>query len=109
MKRWMPALICLCVITLAVPALAISPGDDLLIPAAGRSVPWVTDLYVMNPGTATVSVEVFWLERGQANPNPTSITFNLGPNETKVLKDVVNTSFGFNKRNGAFRITASGG
>ena len=109
MKSWTPALICLCVMALAVPALAITPGDDLLIPAAGRSVPWVTDLYVMNPGTTTVSVEVSWLERGQANLSPVSITFNLGPDETKVLKDVVKNSFGFNKRNGAFRITASGG
>jgi len=110
MKRSTPALICLCLMTLAVPALAITPGDDLMIPAAGRSVPWITDLFVMNPGSTTVSVEVFWLERGQANPSPASIPpFNLGPNETRVFKDVVLTSFGFTKRNGAFRITATGG
>ena len=109
MKRLTPALICLCVMTLAVPALAITQGDDLMIPAAGRGGLWVTDLFVMNPGSTTVSVEVFWLERGQANLSPVSITFDLGPNETRVLKDVVNTSFGFNTRNGAFRITATGG
>jgi hypothetical protein len=94
----------------AIPALALSPGQDVLVPAAARIVDpsWVTDLYVMNPGNATVSVEVFWLVRGQANPNPTSITFNLLPGQTEILDDVIFNNFMLSEGEGAFRVVASG-
>ncbi len=92
----------------AIPALALSPGQDMLVPAAARVANWVTDLYVMNSGNATVSVEVFWLVRGQANTNPASITFALLPGQTMVLDDVIFNDFALSEGEGAFRVVADG-
>lgn len=88
---------------------AISPGDDLLIPGAGRTQLWVDDLYIMNPGDNTVSVELLWLERGQANPDPVSRTYEIDPGATFILPDVIRHEFGMNRAGGAFRIVADGG
>ena len=91
---------------------AIAPGDDLLIAGAARTKKWHSDLYINNAGTTTVSVEVFWLVRDQANPTPVSRTFSIGPDETLVLDDVLLNEFGMNDDDdaeGAFRITATGG
>lgn len=110
MYRKVLALIVLGLTSGATPALALSPGQDVLVPAAARTVDpsWVTDLYVMNPGNATVSVEVFWLVRGQANPNPASITFNLLPGQTEILADVIFNDFALSEGEGAFRVVADG-
>jgi hypothetical protein len=64
---------------------------------------------INNAGTTTVSVDVLWLERDQANPNPVSRTFSIGPDETLILDDVLLNNFGMNNAAGAFRITATGG
>jgi len=101
--------ICLGVLLSTCSALAISPSDDLLIAGAARTRLWVDDLYINNPGAATVTVEIFWLERDQANPDPVSATFSIAPNETLILPDVILNTFGMNRGNGAFRVTASGG
>jgi hypothetical protein len=93
----------------AAPALALSPGDFVIVPAAGRGAPWGTDLYVMNPGTATVDVTVYWLVRDQANPSPASISFSLPGGETEVLDDVIFNDFGLSEGNGAFLVVADGG
>jgi len=87
---------------------AIAPGDDLLIAGAARTNRWHSDLYINNAGTTTVSVDVLWLERDQANPNPVSRTFSIGPDETLILDDVLLNNFGMNNAAGAFRITANG-
>jgi hypothetical protein len=95
----------------SVPALALNPGTDVLVPAAGRAEPWRTDLYVMNPGSTTVSVTVSWLVRGQANPSPDSCTFSLGPGRTEIFEDIILEEFGFasgGNANGAFRVVADG-
>jgi hypothetical protein len=91
------------------PALAIAPSNDLIIPGAARTSLWVDDLYIVNPGTTTVSVEIFWLRRNQANPSPESRSFSIAPNETLILPDVILNTFGKTTANGAFRITADGG
>jgi hypothetical protein len=103
------AIACLVFATAAPTALAISPGTDLLIAGAARTNRWHTDLFINNAGATTVSVEVFWLERDQANPNPTSKTFSVGPDETLVLEDVLFEEFGMNRAEGALRITSDGG
>lgn len=87
---------------------ALNTGQDIIVPAAGRGAPWVTDLYVMNPGGSSVSVTVAWLVRGQANPNPVTVSFSLPPGATEVLDDVIQNDFGQASGNGAFRVTASG-
>jgi hypothetical protein len=88
---------------------AIAPGDDLLIAGAARTNRWHSDLYINNAGTTTVSVDVLWLERDQANQNPVSRTFSIGPDETLILDDVILNNFGMNNAAGAFRITVTGG
>ena len=96
-------------LTLAVsPVLALSPGQDVIVPAAGRGGPWVTDLYVMNPGDSTVSVTVAWLVRGVANPTPATFSFALASNETEILDDVILNDFDMASASGAFRVTADG-
>jgi hypothetical protein len=92
----------------AAPVLAISPGDDLLIAGAARTATWVSDLYVNNPGSSTVLVEVFWLER-EPNPTADSRSFSIAPEETLILRDVIRNNFNMNRGEGAFRITSTGG
>jgi hypothetical protein len=87
---------------------ALNTGDDILVPAAARAGNWITDLYVMNPGGATVSVTVYWLVRDQANPDPVSFSFDLLPGQTKVMEDVILAELGLAAGVGAFRVTADG-
>jgi hypothetical protein len=88
---------------------AISPSDDLLIAGAARTNRWSADLYINNPGATSVSVDVIWLNRDITDPNPNPATYTVGPGETLILADVLNSVFGFNRAEGAFRITATGG
>ena len=88
---------------------AISPSDDLLIAGAARTSRWTADLYINNPGPTDVSVDVMWLERGQANPTPETETFTVFADETLILDDVLGDIFGMGRAEGAFRITATGG
>jgi hypothetical protein len=99
------------IILASVPALALNSGTDILVPAAGRGDPWRTDLYVMNPGSATVAVTVSWLVRDRANPSPASFTFSVGPGQTEIFEDIILEEFGFasgGNANGAFRVVADG-
>jgi hypothetical protein len=109
MNRRTLALACL-VVTIAAPAvLAISPGTDLLIAGAVRTPHWRSDLYINNAGATTVSVDVLWLVRDQANPDPESRTYSIGPGETLILDDVLENEFDKPGAEGAFRIKATGG
>ena len=89
--------------------LALSPGQEVIVPAAGRGAPWGTDLYIMNPGTSTVSVTVSWLVRGSSNTNPDSFQLSIMAGETAVLEDVIFNDFGLEEANGAFLVEAAGG
>ncbi len=94
-------------------ALALNPGTDLLVAAASRGEGqnqslWRTDLYLFNPGEASVAATVSWLVRNQANPSPASETFTVLPGETLVLDDVVQETFGLAAGNGALRVVADG-
>jgi len=93
----------------ATPSPAITPSDDLLIAGAARTRLWVDDLYISNPGNDPVTVNVMWLVRNQANLDPETRTFDIGPKATHILGDVILTTFGMNRGNGAFRITSEGG
>jgi hypothetical protein len=99
------------IVLASVPALALNSGTDVLVPAAGRAEPWRTDLYVMNPGSGTVSVSVSWLVRGQANPSPDAFTFSLAAGRTEIFEDIILEEFGYasgGNANGAFRVVADG-
>ncbi|MCU0303228.1 MAG: hypothetical protein MUC56_04110 [Thermoanaerobaculales bacterium] len=107
MRRLITALFVLVLVAAAAPSFALLGGTDIIVPAAGRGAPWGTDLYIANPGDTTVTGSVYWLVRGQANPNPISVAFTLAPGETAVFTDIINASFGLTTGNGAFRVTAS--
>ena len=109
MHRFVSSLVCFTLLAAAQPALAITPSDDLLIAGAARTRLWVDDLYISNPGDNTVTVNVMWLVRNQANPAPDTRTFNIDPKATLILADVILETFGMNRGNGAFRITSEGG
>jgi len=96
------------VMILVSPLAALTPGTDILVPAAARAGSWVTDLYVMNPGETTVTTSISWLLRGRANTNPTTISISLQPGETRVMNDVLLEEFGIESGGGAFRVEADG-
>ncbi|MEE4273307.1 MAG: hypothetical protein V2I67_16655 [Thermoanaerobaculales bacterium] len=107
MRRFTTVLVAVALVATAFPVLALQSGTDIIVPAAGRGGVWVTDVYVANPGNETVTGSVYWLVRGQANPNPTSVAFSLAPGETAVFADIINADFGLASGNGAFRVMAS--
>jgi len=92
----------------AVPsATALSPGTELLVPAAARTGPWTTDLYLLNLSDRTTEITLEWLVRGQPNPDPALVRLSLSGNESRVLEDVVRTGFGLERGRGALRIVSS--
>lgn len=109
MKARTITVLCIGLLMITSAAFPIAPSDDLLIAGAARTNRWHSDLYINNAGATTVSVDVYWLERDQANPNPDSRTFSIGPDDTLILEDVLANNFGMNNAAGAFRITATGG
>jgi len=97
------------VATLTSPAWALAPGTDVVSPAAVRGEGrqesfWYTDLIVHNPGTMTAGVDIYWLDRGQANTNPIKVSYLVGADATLVIEDVVLSDFGFEEAAGALRV-----
>jgi len=91
------------------PASALTPGADIMVPAAARAGSWITDLYIMNTGENPVDISISWLVRGQANSEPAiTISFTLAGGETRVLADILLNDFGLSSGAGAFRVVASG-
>ena len=72
MRRVIRTLICCTLLATVQPAFAITPSNDLLIAGAARTRLWIDDLYISNPGDNPVTVNVMWLTRNQANPDPDS-------------------------------------
>ena len=90
----------------ALTAPALTPGTELLVPAAARTGSWTTDLYLLNLSDHQNEVVVYWLERGQPNPDPMRLALSLARNESRVLEDVIRNGFGLDRGRGAFRIAA---
>ena len=108
MRRLIIATVVLALAATTAPVFALNTGTDIIVPAAGRGAPWVTDLYVANPGSETVTGMIYWLVRGQANPSPVSISFTIAAGSTAVYEDIIMDEFGQASAGGAFRVTASG-
>ena len=109
MRRLIIAVVALALVATAAPVFALNSGTDIIVPAAGRGAPWVTDLYVANPGDTEVLGFISWLVRGQANPDPQPnlISFTIAPGETAIYKDIIFEEFGLASAGGAFLVEAS--
>ncbi len=93
--------------------LALNPGAELFVPAAARGAGtggsvWMTDLYLFNPGTVSVTADISWLARNTDNSGATPVSFTVAPGQTLVLEDVILDTFGIESGGGAFRIAATG-
>ncbi len=109
MNSWAVHLVVFFLLISATPSSAITPSDDLLIAGAARTNRWTADLYINNPGSTGVTVEVWWLNRDPGLTNPDPEAYNLDGDETLILDDVLLNEFGLNRAEGAFRITTTGG
>ena len=107
MRRLITTVVALALVATTAPVFALNSGTDIIVPAAGRGGVWVTDLYILSQSESTITGNIYWLVRGQANPNPTSVPFTLAARETGVFEDIINADFGMASGNGAFLIVAS--
>lgn len=94
-------------------AWALNPGMELWVPAVTRAegvqgTYWMTDLTLHNPGTATVTVNIYFLVRGATPPTPVVESIDLAPGQTLQADDVLQTIFGMESARGALRMTADG-
>jgi hypothetical protein len=99
------------VLLAAASAIALHPDDELWIPAAARGQGrsgsmWVTDLYVMNLGEDSVTVEITWLARDTDNTDAEGEEFEIEGGSTLVLEDVLLEVFGMSSGGGALQIEA---
>ena len=90
-------------------ALALNPDDELWIPAAARGAGndgsfWMTDLYIMNLGEETASVDITWLARNQDNSEAEGESFMIEGGATLVLEDIILEVFGQDAAAGAIHI-----
>lgn len=97
---------CLILTALAAPLAALTPGDDVLVPAVAIAGDWRTDLYLFNHRNEITEATLHLLVRGQANPAPETRSFVLAPGEAAVLENVLTDTFGRTSFGGAFRVTA---
>jgi hypothetical protein len=113
MRRFTLSLVLCSLVAVPFTASALNVGTDVVVPAGARGAgqadsTWLTDLFIMNPGSATVNVTLYWMVRNQANPEPASETFTILAGETLVLEDVILSTFGEESAGGAFRVVADG-
>jgi hypothetical protein len=94
---------------------ACASGGSLVttsyIPAGARTrgdagTFWLTDVAIANLGNVPASVNVAYLRKRQANPNPANQSFTLAIGQQVILEDVFDTMFGLDRANGALRVTA---
>ncbi len=94
---------------------ACASGGSLVttsyIPAGARTrgdagTFWLTDVAIANLGDVPASVNVAYLRKRQANPDPANQSFTLAAGEQVMLEDVFDAMFGLDRANGALRVTA---
>lgn len=94
---------------LAAPALAGFAGTELYIPFISRAPGalgslWYSTVWIYNPNAETVSVDLYALERQANNTTVTPVSVLIGPGETKMFENIVESLFGKTNWNGALRI-----
>ncbi len=106
MKRIAFSVALVAIVAVAAPTLALNPGTDIFVPAAARSAPWVTDMYIFNPGSSTANVSIYWLPRDNDNSGATPVSYTVNAGATAVLDDVILNTFGYSSAAGAFRVVS---
>ena len=101
--------ICLGLCLTAVSAVALTPCQTLVVPAAARgpgvgASVWRMDLYLINDSATSTSANLFWLERDDDNRNATPVEISVPAGQTVVLEDVILGLFGRDSAGGAIRI-----
>jgi hypothetical protein len=104
--------LCLHAFVLARTASANFAGTDLFLPAAGRVIgaggtEFLTTGWVTNLNDHAVDVQFQFLQAGQANPNPQTVTDTLGAGETKTYENLGETLFHRPGVLGAVRVLSS--
>lgn len=89
---------------------AISPARVLTLPGVARVTGvdyafFVSDISFANPGETPANVTVTFLERDKDNSGEApSVTFTLGPRQTRQMDDALLTLFGLSETFGALRV-----
>ena len=92
--------VALAIAALAAPTLfALSPGTEHFVPGAVRGKGragafWVTDLTAFNPNGEEISVEIYWLPRGENNAGQMPITVMIPAYTSVTVPDVINNVLG---------------
>ncbi len=100
------------ILALAVPAGATISGGDLVIPAAIRGQGanqsrWQMDLILLNTGSQTASVAVYWLPRETDNSSATPVNLSIPAGQSITYDDVVKSLLGLESATGAIRIVSN--
>lgn len=103
---------CVYALVLARTASANFAGTDLFLPAAGRVIgaggtEFLTTGWVTNLNDHAVDVQFQFLQAGQANPNPLTVTDTLRAGETKTYENLTETLFHRSGVLGAVRVLSS--
>ena len=104
--------LCVLLVLAAGMALASTAAKDLYIPAVARSTGafgtfWSSDVRLYNPTTAAVTATIAYLPSAAYAGDATSGTVDLGPLETVLLENVLETKLGIvTNTAGALHITA---
>jgi len=106
-------IVALGIMALAAPALfALNPGVEHFVPGAVRGdgragAFWVTDLTAFNPTTDDISVDIYWLPRGENNAAQEPVTVTIPAYTSVTVPDVIKNVFGQDAAAGGFRIVGS--
>ncbi|NOZ94730.1 MAG: hypothetical protein GXP47_08335 [Acidobacteria bacterium] len=95
------------------PVFASFAGTEVVLPSVGRGTGfggshWATTLWIYNPGTSSVNVQIELWARDRSNVMPAgtySVTIQAG--DTVKYDNATETLFGFTSKFGAMRVTAS--
>ncbi len=95
--------------------LGLTPATDQYVPSVAHAqgqlvnnvrAAWRGDVWVFNPNTTTAGVDMYFLPRGTANPNPEVRHISVDPGETRYLEDIVASQFGLDEAAGALRVVS---
>jgi hypothetical protein len=99
------------VLALTGPAFAVFPGTDVYLPSVGRGPGaeesnWYTTVWLHNPSSVPVDVQVFFHERSPSNPVPLVYSETIEAGATRRYPNAVEDLFGV-EGFGALRVTST--